>query len=71
MNADNTTPRDLRIAIACYWDGPLYQLASAANIHPVTLSAILHGRMPLKPQLTARILEVLQTHTQGETVHAR
>jgi plasmid maintenance system antidote protein VapI len=50
---------DLKAEIARHWDRPLYQLAAASEIHPANLSAILHGRIPLRPELAQRILTVL------------
>jgi hypothetical protein len=50
---------DLKAEIARHWDGPLYQLAAASHIHPASLSAILHARVPLRQEVAQRILSVL------------
>lgn len=52
----SATPADLRAAIARYWRRPLYQLAAEVSTHPVNLSAILRGRLPLRKELAERIL---------------
>ena len=52
------TPAELRSKIAVR-NIPKYIIAARARIHPVRLSALLHGRTPVDQQLAERILRAL------------
>ena len=60
MDTKTPTPADIRGEIARHWHRPLYLLAAEIGLHPVSVSAVLHERLPLKPELALRILERLQ-----------
>ena len=60
LSGTPTSPADLRAAIAKSWRRPLYHLAAVINVHPVTLSRVLKERIPLRPELAARIIAVLR-----------
>jgi hypothetical protein len=59
--SNTMTPRQLRGKIAESRE-PLYQIAAAAEIHPSRLSAMLHERVPLPGDVTARVLAALDRH---------
>ena len=39
---------------------PMYRLAAALPLHPSRLSQYLNGKIPMRPKLAERILEVLK-----------
>ncbi len=66
MRPATITPRDLRIEIAAHWAPRRhYELAAKIPIHPVTLGALLSGRLPLTQSMADRILTVLHTDRQA------
>ena len=50
---------ELRVEILRHWRRPLYHLAAAVNVHPATLSGMLHERFPMPAKVKQRILTVL------------
>ena len=64
-NPEIVTAADLRALLARHWDAPLYFLAPQIGVHPGELSAMLHGRRPLRADSVGRLLIVL-TLTEQE-----
>lgn len=60
------TASDLRAAIARR-NVPIYKVAAAIDLHPGRLSAVLHEKLPLTPELAVRISEALH----GQSVERR
>lgn len=57
------TAPDVRAAIARA-RVPLYLLAAQVQLHPSRLGLMLNERVPLPPELAARILRLLQEKTR-------
>jgi len=57
---ETCTAADLRAAIARA-RMPLYILAGRIRLHPTYLSKIVNGHLPMRPDLVARIMQILNT----------
>ena len=59
----NPTAADLRAAIARS-NRPLYVIAAEVGLHPSHLGQMLRERSPMRPDIAARIVRVLQSEGQ-------
>jgi hypothetical protein len=58
----NTTPADLRAAIARS-GAPAYVVGARCRINPIRLSRLLRGHEPITADVAARILTAVQQET--------
>ncbi len=63
-DAHSTNPAELRAELARV-QLPIYVLAGRVRIHPVRLSAMLRGRIPIPPNIADRILAAVREETKG------
>jgi plasmid maintenance system antidote protein VapI len=54
MRCDQPTAADLRSDLARF-DRRIYAIAPVVGMHPVRLGQVLRGKLPLTPELAARI----------------
>jgi plasmid maintenance system antidote protein VapI len=69
MASDATQPSaaDLRSDLARF-DRRIYDIAPVVKMHPARLGQVLRGKLPLSPELAARIYAAIH---QGEAVDSR
>jgi hypothetical protein len=56
------TPAELRARIA-FLRLPLYIVAARAGMHPTRLGMVLNERLPLRPELAAKIVSAIAEET--------
>ncbi len=63
-DAHSTNPADLRAALARA-QVPIYVLAGRVRIHPVRLSAMLRGKIPIPSNIADSILAAVREEAKG------